>query len=323
MRKEWAVAIVVILLLALFPLVLLLPGGLFYLQTMMRMLVFAMAAGSLDFILGFIGLPSFGHAAFLGLGSYVIGVSAYYGLDNGFAQFALVILASALFAVLMGAVSVRTRGLYFIMITLAFAQSLYFVGIALKQYGGDDGLTIRSHSVFAGLDLADPLVLYFVVLAACAATLLCLRRFVDSKFGMALRGIRANERRMQTLGLPTYRYKLAAFVISGTVCGIAGGLLANVTLFVSPAYLYWTRSGELLLMVIIGGAGTIFGPVLGAMLFLLLEDILSSYTVHWEVIFGPILILLVLFARGGLFGMLATLAASFPASKHARVTRNQ
>jgi branched-chain amino acid transport system permease protein len=177
--------------------------------------------------------------------------------------------------------------------------------------------------VFAWLDLADPLTLYFVVLATCVTVLFLLRRFVDSSFGTALRGIRSNERRMQTLGLPTYRYKLTAFVISGTICGIAGGLLANITQFVSPAYLHWTRSGELLLMVIMGGAGTIFGPALGAILFLLLEEILSSYTEHWEVIFGPILILLVLFARRGLFGIFTTFAAALSGSKNESVARNQ
>src|SRR5205823_1494428 len=133
--------------------------------------------------------------------------------------------------------------------------SLYFVGIALKQYGGDDGFSIRGRSVFAGLDLASPLALYFFVLATFAAALFLLRRFVDSSFGRALRGIRINERRMLTLGMPTFRYKLAAFVISGTVCAIAGGLLANITQFVSPAILHWTRSGELLLMVVMGGSG--------------------------------------------------------------------
>src|SRR5262249_48545012 len=162
---------------------------------------------------------------------------------DGLTQFALVILASGGFALLMGAVCVRTRGLYFIMITLAFAQSLYFVGIALKQYGGDDGFSIRVRSVFPGFDLSDPLALYFFVLAIFIAAIFLLWRSVDSSFGRALRGIRTNERRMLTLGMPTFRYKLAAFVISGTICGIAGGLLANIVQFVSPAILHWTRSG--------------------------------------------------------------------------------
>lgn len=320
MRPFWAslAALSFLLLLAAFPLVRMLPGGMFYLQMMMRMLIFAMAASSLDFILGFGGMPSFGHAAFVGLGAYMVGLSVHYGLFDGFLQFALVIVASASFALLMGAVSVRTRGLYFIMITLAFAQSLYFVGIALKQYGGDDGFSFRGHSVFTSwLDLANPLALYYFVLAIFAGSLFFLRRVVDSSFGMALRGIRMNERRMQTLGLPVFRYKIAAFVISGTICGIAGGLLANLTQFVSPDYLHWSRSGELLLMVIMGGAGSIFGPVLGAMLFLGLEEVLSSYTEHWQVIFGPILIVLVLFARNGLIGLFAAVGAAFSARKDA------
>jgi branched-chain amino acid transport system permease protein len=204
-------------------------------------------------------------------------------------------------ALVMGAVCLRTSGLYFIMITLAFAQFLFFVGVGLRQYGGDDGLTFRAHSRFAEwLDFGQPVVFYYVVWSTLALALALVYRLVHSRFGMALGGIRSNERRIQALGLPPYRYRLTAFVVSGVICGISGALLANLTKFVSPAYLHWTRSGDLLIMVIMGGLSSVFGPVLGATLYLVLEEVLSAYTQHWQIILGPILVLLVLFAKKGL-----------------------
>jgi branched-chain amino acid transport system permease protein len=273
----------------------------FYVDLVARIMIFAIAAVSLNFILGFGGMVSFGHAAFLGLGAYVVGLAMANGLTNGFVHVALVIAIAAAFGVVIGAICLRTSGLYFIMITLAFAQLLYFVGVGLKQYGGDDGFTFRGHSDFgAWVPLGDDIVLYYVIWAMLALSLLLIGRFVRSRFGMALRGMRSNERRMRSLGLPTFRYKLAAFVISGVICALAGALLANLTQFVSPAYMHWTRSGELLIMVIMGGMASVFGPVLGAIAYLLLEEVLSSLTDHWQVILGPILVILVLFAQGGL-----------------------
>jgi branched-chain amino acid transport system permease protein len=273
----------------------------FYADVLARIMIFAIAAVSLNFILGFGGMVSFGHAAFLGLGAYVVGLSLANGLDNGFAHLALVVAVSAATAFVIGAICLRTSGLYFIMITLALAQLLYFLGVGLKQYGGDDGFTFRGRSNFgAWLPLGNDVVLYYVIWAVLALSLFLIGRFVEARFGMALRGTRSNERRMRSLGLPTYRYKLAAFVIAGILCAVAGALLANLTQFVSPAYMHWTRSGELLIMVIMGGMGSVFGPVLGAALYLLLEEVLSSFTEHWQVILGPILVLLVFFARGGL-----------------------
>jgi branched-chain amino acid transport system permease protein len=196
------------------------------------------------------------------------------------------------------------------MITLAFAQLLYFVGVALRQYGGDDGFTFRGRSIFPGLDLKDGVTFFYVVWGVLAVSLAIVYRIVGSRFGMALRGIRSNERRIRALGLPSYRYKLAAFVIAGTMCGIAGGLLANFAQFVSPAYMHWSVSGDLLVMVLIGGFSSVFGPVIGAIVYRLLEDILSGYTEHWQIILGPILILIVLFARKGLMGVFARRHAS-------------
>jgi len=290
---------------ALLPLAALAIGETFYIELVARMMIFAIAAVSLNFILGFGGMVSFGHSAFLGLGAYVVGLSIYHGLTNGLAHLALVILVCGSFALVIGAVCLRTSGLYFIMITLAFAQFLYFVGVGLKQYGGDDGFTFRGHSTIASwLDLGEATTFYYLVWLTLVFSLFLLNRFVRSRFGTALRGIRSNERRMRAIGLPTYRYKLAAFVISGTLCGIAGGLLANLTQFVSPAYMHWTRSGELLIMVIMGGLSSLFGPVLGATAYLLLEEILSSYSQHWQFVLGPLLVIIVLFSRQGLVGLM-------------------
>lgn len=289
--------------LALVPLIAIAVGKPFYTALVSRMMIFSIAAVGLNFILGFGGLVSFGHAAFVGLGAYVVGLSIHHGLTNGFVHLALVIAVTGAAALAIGAVCLRTSGLYFIMITLAFAQFLFYVGSGLKQYGGDDGLTFRGHSTFAAwLNLGDSITFFYTVWGFLALTLLLVYRFVGSRFGMTLIGIRLNERRMQALGSPTFRYKLAAFVISGIICGIAGALLVNLTQFVGPAYIHWTRSGELLIMVIMGGFSTVLGPALGAVLYLVLEEVLSAYTEHWQLLLGPILIVLVLYARKGLMG---------------------
>jgi branched-chain amino acid transport system permease protein len=300
MRWRGVGPVLFMILLAAVPPVTALIGEPFYVDLMARVMVFAIAAVSLNFILGFGGMVSFGHAAFLGLGAYAVGLLVANGVTNGYIHLAVVIAVAAPVAFIIGAVCLRTSGLYFIMITLAFAQLLYFIGVGLKQYGGDDGFAFRGHSVFAAsLPLENDVALYYLIWTVLTLSLLLLRRIVQSRFGMALRGVRTNERRMRSLGLPTYRYRLAAFVISGVLCAIAGALLANLTQFVSPAYMDWTRSGELLIMVIIGGMSSVFGPVLGATAYLLLEEILSGLTEHWQAILGPILILIVLFGRDG------------------------
>ncbi len=287
------------------PLVATLTDQPFYLTLVTRMLIFAIAALSLDLILGYGALVSFGHAAYLGIGAYAVGILAHHGIDGGWIQWPIAILASALVAALIGLVSLRTSGVYFIMITLAFAQMLYFLAISLKSYGGDDGLTINVRSRFPGLiDLSNNVALYYVVLALLLGFLLLCRRLVASRFGMVIRGAKSNERRMRALGFETVRYRLAVFVIAGTMCGVAGVLLANLTNFASPAYMHWTRSGELMVMVILGGMGSLIGPIVGAFALLSLEELLSSHTEHWQFILGPILILIVLFARRGIYGWL-------------------
>jgi len=281
-------------------------GQPFYVDLFTRIMIFAIAALSLDLILGYGGLVSFGHAAYLGIGAYSVGILNFYGINDGFIQFGVAIGVSALAAFLIGAISLRTSGVYFIMITLAFGQMIYFLGVSVNTYGGDDGLNIRTHSDFAKLlDLDDPGTLYFLVLAVLTLFLLLGYRIVESRFGMVIRGAKSNERRMAAIGFPTFRYKLAAFVISGAMCGVAGALLANLTLFVSPSIMHWTRSGEIMIMVILGGMGSLFGPVVGAVAYLVLEHTLSGVTAHWQVILGPILILVVLFAKRGIIGLVA------------------
>jgi branched-chain amino acid transport system permease protein len=276
----------------------------FYLTFMTRVLIFGLAALSLDLILGYGGLVSLGHAAFFGVGAYVVGICAAEGISQAWIQWPLAILATTLASTLIGLVVLRTSGVYFIMITLAFGQMLYFLFVSLRQYGGDDGLTLPLRSQVPGLDLSDGTTLYYVALAILLAALGICRRLVGSRFGMILQGSKHNARRMAAMGFPVFRYRLAAFVIAGVLCGLAGILQANLTQFVSPAYMGWSRSGELIVMVVLGGMGTLFGPLLGAFALLTLEELLSEWTIHWMAILGPILVLLVLFARRGLWGLI-------------------
>jgi len=298
-------AAVMVAALVLLPLYSHLSGNIFALTLFTRILIYALAAASLNLIMGYGGMMSFGHAAYLGIGGYAVGILAHEGIASGLIQWPVAIAASALFALIIGALSLRTRGVYFIMITLAFAQMAYYIAAGMARYGGDDGLTIYKRSDFGGVvDLSNRTQFYYVCLALLLAGLYLIHRIVNSRFGMVVQGARSNERRMQALGFPTYRYKLTCFVIAGTMCGVAGALLANNTDFVSPAIMYWTRSGDLMVMVILGGMGSPFGPVFGAIVLLLLEELLSQFTEYWPIIVGPMLVLVVLFARGGIDGLL-------------------
>jgi branched-chain amino acid transport system permease protein len=274
--------------------------------------------------MGFGGMVSFGHAAYIGIGGYVVGILAHEGVRSGFVQWPLAIVVSAAFAFIIGGLSVRTRGVYFIMITLAFAQMIYYVAVALDRYGGDDGLTIYGRSRFAGLiDLANKTVFYYLCLALLLATVYLVWRLVNSRFGLVIQGARSNDRRMNAIGFPTYRYRLVCFVIAGAICGLSGVLLANHTDFISPAMMHWTRSGDLIVMAVLGGMGTVFGPVLGAVALLVLEEALpyligvvgylftgrdvATAREYWQLILGPMLLLIVLYARGGIDGILGGL----------------
>jgi len=277
----------------------------FYTDLFTRVMIFAIAALSLDLILGYGGLVSFGHAAYLGVGAYSVGILSYYGIDNGLVQFGVAILAAALVSLFIGAVSLRTSGIAFVMITLAFAQMLYFLAISVNVFGGDDGLSINGHSDFGELiDLTDMNTLYYFVFVILVFFTWFSSRFIKARFGMVLRGAKSNPRRMIALGFPIQRYQLTAFVISAAMCSVAGALLANQLLFVSPAIMTWERSGEIMIMVILGGVSSLFGPILGAAIYLVLEHELSALTSHWLVILGPLMILIVLFAKRGMFGLL-------------------
>lgn len=290
--------------LALFPPMAQMFGGEFYITLVARIMVFAIAALSLDLILGFGGMISFGHAAYLGLGAYAVAILSHYGIDNGFLQFPVAVLGSALVALVIGAICLRTSGIYFIMITLALTQMLFFLGISLEEFGGDDGINTNRSEFFEWFDLYDDKNLYYLVLALLVLCLAISYRLINSRFGMVIRGSHSNEARMQAIGFPTFRYRLVAFVIAGAMCGIAGFLLANLTEFVTPEFMNWFRSGEIMIMVLVGGMGTLFGPVIGAAAYLLFEEISSSLTLHWPIIFGPLLVILVLFARRGLWGLI-------------------
>src|SRR5882672_7894411 len=267
-------------------------------------LILAIAAISLNLILGYGGLLSFGHAAYLGIGAYAVGILGFYGISNGWIHLLVAIGASALVAAAIGAVSIRTSGIYFIMITLAFTQMLYYLGISLDVYGGDDGMRLRSKSQFAGLvDLRDPVAFYYVALGVMLLFVFLTYRIVNSRFGMLLRAAKSNEARSRAIGFSPYPYRLAAFIIAGAMCGVAGALYANHTSYITPGLMAWHQSGEMMFMVILGGMASTAGPVLGTFALLLIEELLKGWTEHWQVILGPLLVLSVVFFRRGLAGI--------------------
>ena len=299
------VGLLLLLALVLLPVYVEVTGSRFLLTLFTRIVILALAAVSLNLILGYGGMMSFGHAAYLGIGGYAVGILAFEGVTTGFVQWPVALLVSAFFALVIGALSLRTRGVYFIMITLAFAQMAYYIVAGLARYGGDDGLTIQKRSQFiAPINLSNKVQFYYICLALLCAAIYLVWRLINSRFGMAIQGARSNDTRMRAIGFPTYRYKLICFVIAGTLCGLAGALLANHTDFVSPAMMYWTRSGDLIIMVVLGGMGSTFGPLFGAVALLVLEEALSGITEYWQIILGPLLLLVVLFARGGIDGLL-------------------
>ena len=296
----WTLAAVA---LAALPPVALALGEPFYVDLVRRIMILAIAAASLNLILGYGGLISFGHAAYLGIGAYAVGILAFYGFTNGWLQWAVAILASAVAALAIGAVSIRTSGVYFIMITLAFSQMLYYLGVSLEVYGGDDGMRLKARSQLGIVDLNDPVQFYYVTLVLMLLAVFLIYRIVNSRFGMVLRATKSNEPRSRAIGFAPYPYRLAAFVIAGALCGLAGALYGNHTNYITPSFMSWHQSGELMFMVILGGMASTAGPVLGAFAYLLLEEILEGWTEHWQVILGPLLVLSVIFFRRGLAGI--------------------
>ena len=279
-------------------------GQPFWISFFARILIYAIAASALNLALGYGGLVSFGHALFMGLGSDAVALPAFHGIASGWAHLALCVGASSLVALAVGAISLRTSGMAFIMITLAFAQMGYFLLVSLKQYGGDDGLPVAATSRFGSFDLGSTLPLYVTALVVLALVTWWMAKLRVAPFGMALRGARQNARRINAIGLEARRLQLVAFVISGAICGVSGLLLANLNAFASPSSLAWTVSGELIVMVVLGGIGTVAGPVIGALVFLGLEEVLKGLTEHWMVIFGPLIVLMALVGRRGIVGLI-------------------
>lgn len=279
-----------------------------------RIMIYAIAAASLNLILGYGGMISFGHAAFFGTGSYVVGILYFhhaegtylFGFIPGSDQFLITVpaamIVAGLAALIIGALALRTSGVQFIMITLAFAQMLFFLFVSLKTYGGEDGIIVRQANEIFGLSLRNKTTMYYVILVSMILYFCFLWRVVNSSYGVVLTGIRQSERRMTAMGIETYPYKLYGFVLAGMGAGLAGALLAIFMRFVSPDTLHWTKSGELMVIVILGGVGTFFGPIWGAAVFLLLQTYLASWTEHWQLPMGIILLLVVLGTKGGIVG---------------------
>lgn len=299
-----ALPIGVFLVFALLPFLARFAGGGYLMSLGSRVMIFAIAAISLDLLVGYGALISFGHAAFIGLGAYAVGILSIYGLADALVSLPAALAAAALYALLTGVVCLRTKGVYFIMITLAFGQMAFFTAGSLAPYGGDDGLTMPARSTIAGFEpLENESAFYCLVLGCLLGAYLFCRALVASRFGRVLRGTKENPVRMAMIGFDVYRFQLAAYVIAGTLAGLSGFLLANATEFVSPAYMSWQRSGELIVMVLLGGLGSLNGAIIGTAAYLLTEEWLSGFTENWKVIFGPLLVLVVLFARGGLIGL--------------------
>lgn len=313
MTRTYWVTLGVMLALLIIPPIFLWTGNEFYLLLATRLVILAIAAVSLNLVLGYGGLVSFGHAAYIGIGAYAVGIPVYHETYGGLEAIAgygvgghilFAVSISALFALITGAISLRTKGVYFIMITMAFGMMAYYLLLSIEEYGGDDGLVIDIRSEAPLVNLDNPLQLYLISYVSLVIAMVIVKTIINSRFGMVLQGAKGNNERLVTMGYNTYFYRLTAYVISGAMCGFAGALLGNFTTFISPDMMGWSRSGELMFMVILGGAATSIGPVLGAAVFILMEEILSSFTIFWHLPFGLMLIGVVLFARGGLMGLI-------------------
>ena len=294
-------------------------GQEYLLSLFSRILIYGLAAASLDLILGYGGMVSLGHAVFMGVGGYSVGIFAFHsyesfpvftwpfvlnGTETALLAWPFAVLVAAVFGLITGAICLRTKGMHFIMITLAFAQMAYYFFVSLSKYGGSDGLSLYNRSTVPGLDLGSDVSFYYLCLAILIIFLVVAKRLVRSHFGRVISACCENEQRVQVLGFESYRYKLACYTFSAAAAGLAGVLLVNQSEFISPGLMHWTKSGELMVMVLLGGMGTLVGPVLGAATLLLMEDILAMYTEHWMIILGPFLIIVVLFAKRGLYGLL-------------------
>jgi branched-chain amino acid transport system permease protein len=273
----------------------------FYITLIGRMLILAIAVASLNLLISFGGMVSFGHALYIGLGAYAVGILNFYEINNGYAQLALAAALSIVVAGLSGAIVLRTTGIAFIMISLAFAQMFYFLAVSLKQFGGDDGLPLSARSDFGVFDLSSDAAVYYAAWLTLVVVLLGTQRWAHSRFGTVLRAAKANPERMAALGYPLLRYQLAAYVLAAVVCAVAGVLLANLARFTSPSYVAWSLSGELIVMVVLGTLmckgninATVAAPVLGTLVFLGVEEALKAGTEHWAAVLGVLIVGVVL-----------------------------
>ena len=289
----------------------------YYVTFVARIIIYAIAATALNLALGYGGLVSFGHALFFGMGAYCVAIPAFYGIDSGWVHLLVCIVACGSVGLITGAISLRTTGIAFIMITLAFAQMGYFVFVSLKNYGGDDGTTISATSKFFQFDLGQSNTLYAASLIVLALVTWWMARLRRAPFGMVLRGARQNARRVNAIGLPARQYLLSAYVLSAILCGIAGMLLANLNAFASPSTLSWTVSGDLIVMVVLGGVGSVFGPFLGAFAFLGSEEVIKLFTEHWMAIFGLAIVLVALLGKAGIVGFLDAIELRLARRRHA------
>jgi branched-chain amino acid transport system permease protein len=292
-------AIVVALLLAIFPWVMQQMDADFYIVMGSRILILALAASALNLALGYGGMVSLGHAAFFGVGGYSAALLYTHGVDSVWAGMLVAVLASGIFAYIIGVISLRTKGVYFIMITLAFAQLVYLMAISFSALGGDDGIMLAARASMGRLNIESDIIFYYLVFSISVLAYFFMYRLVGSRFGRALVAIRENESRMAAIGYPTFALKLTAFVISGILAGLAGALMANLGHGITPHSLDWHQSGLLMVMVILGGVGNFWGGLIGAGLFMLLEEVISEHTEHWNLFLGALLLVIVMFVPNG------------------------
>ena len=290
-------------------------GEIYYINLASRVVIIAMAGVGLNLALGYGGMISFGHAAFFGIGGYVAGIAAFHALDGsllagllpGTGQMLIIwptaLLVSGLVALLVGVISLRTQGVYFIMITLAFAQMIYYFAVSFPTYGGEDGLSITLRNTLPLVDTNDPLVFFAICFCGLMASLMFTKRIMGARFGAALMMVRLNDTRLATAGIEPFPIRITAFVLSAMITAGAGALFADLNEFAGPSMLNWHRSGEIMVIVILGGVGRLFGPVVGAIAFVLLETFIGAITQYWQFYLGLVLLLVVMFASGGLMGV--------------------
>ena len=302
LKLQTLIAGVVLAGLAFVPLYAWLTGDMYVLTLFGRILAFSLAALGLNLALGFGGMVSLGHAMYMGLGAYTVGILSSLGVFSGWIHLVCTAFITILIATPLSWVALRTQGIAFIMITLAFAQLFYYVFVSLKMFGGDDGISLKQLSDF-GVLTGNKFAIYISLLMALFLSIWVMHKIVASQFGLLLRASKTNNRRVKALGSHTLTYRMTAYVISALLCALAGFFLANLTGFVSPAMMTWSISGELIVMVLLGGVGSVFGPIVGALAFLLTEEGLKLLTERWPLILGPLIVLIVIYLKHGLWGL--------------------